>query len=66
MQYVTKNVGFLKEKQYRLNILEKELKCCVSGKDGFDRLSEYKSSTVSNKNTFLSSEMSEYNNEYKI
>jgi hypothetical protein len=65
LQFVSLSAVYKKEKHQRLVILEKELKLCLMGKDGMERLSEYQSDTNSLRNTFLSEPVSEYPNQYE-
>jgi hypothetical protein len=56
LQFVSLDEEYRKEKHQRLLMLEKELKLCELGRDGLERLSEYRSSANTNsvRNTILS------------
>lgn len=64
MQFVSTSSAYMKQKLLSLAIIEKQLKMCLEGKDGLNRLSEYHSDTSSHRQTFISDEVSEYNNYY--
>jgi hypothetical protein len=67
LQFVSINKDYLAESHQRLLMLQKELELCEQGRDGLERLSEYRSSRNSNsvRNTVLSEPVSEYPNQYE-